>query len=84
MKIIWLINAQISMLCVVAWSVACLLRKQYPAIDPRIQHILSWKNNFTLPLIQEEQVVRYWRKNGHLILVNCLREACPGKVRLSN
>ena len=33
-----------------------------------------------MPLIQEEQVVSYWRKNGHLILINCLwelaREEC--------
>ena len=28
-----------------------------------------------LPLIQEEQVVSYWRKNMHLKLVNCLRRA---------
>ena len=41
------------------------------------------KNNFPLPLIQEELVVNYWRKNGHLILVNCLREACPGTVWVS-
>ena len=31
-------------------------------------------------LIQEEQYVSYRQKNGHLILVNCLRETCPGKV----
>ena len=48
-----------------------------PAIDPRVRHILSWKNNFPLSLIQEELVVSYWQKNGHLILVNCLREAYP-------
>ena len=29
---------------------------------------------FCLPLIQEE-LVSYWQKNGHLILVNCLQEA---------
>ena len=28
-----------------------------------------------LPLIQEEQVVSYWQKNGHLILVSYLCEA---------
>ena len=33
-----------------------------------------------LPLIQEELVVSYWRKNGNFILVNCTREACPGTV----
>ena len=54
------------------------------AIDPRVWHILSWKNNFPPPLIQEELVVSYWRKNGHLILVNCLRKACPGTGWLSN
>ena len=32
-------------------------------------HILSGKF-FPLPLIQEEQVVSYWQKNGHSILVN--------------
>ena len=46
--------------------------------------LCTWKNNFPRPLIQEEQVVSYWRKNGPLILVNCLREACPGTVWLSN
>ena len=29
-------------------------------------------SNFRLTRIQAEQVVRYLRKNGHLILVNCL------------
>ena len=33
--------------------------------------------SFPFPLIQEEQVVSYWRKNGHLILVNCFQEAYP-------
>ena len=42
------------------------------------------KHSFPLPLIQEEQVVSYWQKNGHLILVYCLREACPGTVWISN
>ena len=54
------------------------------AKDHRFRHILSWKNNFPLPLIQEELGVSYRRKNGHLILVNCLREDCPGTVWLSN
>ena len=39
-----------------------------------------WKI-FPLPLIQEEQVVSYWQKNGHFILVNCHWEACPQKSR---
>ena len=53
------------------------------------RHILSCKNIFPLLLIQEELVVSYWQKNGHFILghfilVNYLREACPGTVWLSN
>ena len=40
----------------------------------------SCMENFPLPLIQEEQVVSYLRKYGHLMLVNCLREACIGTV----
>ena len=36
--------------------------------------------NFPHPLIQEEQVVSYWPKNGHLIMVSCLWEACLGTV----
>ena len=35
-------------------------------------------------LVQKELVVSYWQKNGHLILVNCLREACPRTLLLSN
>ena len=67
----------------VASSVACPLRKQRPRHrSSRPAH--SWKNNFPLSLIQEELVVSYWRKNGYLILVNCLREACPGTVWLGN
>ena len=54
-----------------------------PEIDPRVRHIFI-EIFSPLPLIQEEQVVSYWRKNGHLILVNCLWEACPGTVWLSN
>ena len=34
-----------------------------PEIDPRVRYILSWK--IPLPLIQEEQCISYWRKNGH-------------------
>ena len=41
------------------------------------------ENLLPLPMIQEEQYVGYWRKNGHLILVNCLQEACLGTVWLS-
>ena len=36
-----------------------------PEIDPRVRHILSCKMYFPLPLIQEQQVVGFWRKNGH-------------------
>ena len=50
-----------------------------PEIDPCVRHIFSWKI-FPLHLIQEEQVVSYWRMNGHMILVNWLWEACPGSV----
>ena len=45
----------------------------------RVRHILSLKNNIP----QEQQVVSYWRKNGRLILIKCLSEACPGTVCLS-
>ena len=32
-----------------------------PAIDPRVQHILSWKIfSQALSMIQEELVVSYW------------------------
>ena len=45
---------------------------------PLPQHILLRKtnlnNNFPLPLIQEELIVSYLGKNGHLILVNWLRQ----------
>ena len=50
-----------------------------PEINPCVHHNLSWKF-FLLLLIQEDQVVR---KNGHLILVNCLWEAYPETVWLS-
>ena len=30
------------------------------------------KHNFLFSLIQEEQDISNWRKNGHLILVTCL------------
>ena len=37
-----------------------------------LQHILSWEKNFPFPLIQEEHVVRYWRKNsGRLAHEQC-------------
>ena len=53
-----------------------------PKIDPRLWHILLWKK---LPSsAQEEQVVSYWRKKVHFILVNCLWKACRGTVWLSN
>ena len=42
--------------------------------------ILLWKNNFPLPLIKEEQVVSYWRNNGHFLLVKYLRPACSVTV----
>ena len=55
-----------------------------PEIDPCVRQILSWKL-FSLSLIQEEQVISYWHKNVHYILVNCFwgGGACPGTVWLS-
>ena len=52
-------------------------------IDPRVLSNVPFfreKTNFPLPLNQEELVASYWRQNRQLILVNCLREACPGTV----
>ena len=49
-------------------------------LDPLVKLILSRK--FFLQLIQEEQVVSYWQKNWHSILVNCHWEAHPGTVWL--
>ena len=66
----------------VAWSVGCPFASSGPAMDSHVWHILLWKNNFPHLLIQVELVVSYWQKNGHLILVNCLGEACPGTVWL--
>ena len=68
----------------VARSVAYPLRKQrFGDRSLRPAHSIT-ENNFSLPLIQEELVFSYWRKNGHLILVNCLLEACTGTVWLGN
>ena len=47
-------------------------------IDPQFGHILSC-NFFPLFMIQEEQSVSNWHKNGHL-MVNFFRKACPGTV----
>ena len=55
----------------VARSVACLCFTSSGPLSC-VWHILSWKNNFPLTLIQEELVISYWQKSGHLILVNCL------------
>ena len=68
----------------VARSVIVRFASNGRAIDPPVQYIFSLKNNFPLPLIQEELVVSYWRKNGHLILVNCPQGACTGTEWLSN
>ena len=70
------IQANYEALGVVAQSVACLLRKHRPS---RPAHSFMEKK-LPLLLIQEEQVVSYWQKNGHFLLVNCLQEACPGAV----
>ena len=45
-----------------------------PKTDPRIRHILSWRK-ISSPA---NSIVGYWRKNRHLILVNCHREAWSG------
>ena len=37
-----------------------------------------------LSLIKEEQVVSYWRKNGHFILISCLWGTFQGTVWLRN
>ena len=61
--------------------VACPLYKERSCNRSLLGHIPPWKNNFPLLLIQEELVASYWPKNGCLILVNCLRKACPGMVK---
>ena len=40
------------------------------------------KKILSFRLFQEELVVSYMRKNGHLQLVNCLRKGFPGTVLL--
>ena len=42
-----------------------------PAIDPRVLHILSFSAD------SRRVSCQLLRKNGHLTLVNCLREVCP-------
>ena len=65
---------------VVARSVACSFCMEAPPkstfVFGKFFHLFLL-NFFPLPLIQEEQVVSYWQKNGHLILVDCLWVACP-------
>ena len=39
-------------------------------IEPRVRHVF-FVENVPLPLIQEEQAFSFFRKNEHLILVNC-------------
>ena len=55
----------------VARSVACKFASRSYDRSSRSTHSFVG-SNFRLTLILAEQVVRYWRKNGHLILVNCL------------
>ena len=55
----------------VARSVACKLHKQVLRSILAPAHSFMG-SNFRLTLIEKEQVFRFWRKNGHLILVNCL------------
>ena len=49
----------------VAWSVMYLLWSSGPKIDPRASSTFIRGKKIPLPLIQAEQVVSYWRKNGH-------------------
>ena len=70
----------------VALLVACSLCKQWSCDRSSCpaHSFVKKENNFPLSLIQEEQDVSYWQKNGRFMLVNFLWEACPGTVWLSN
>ena len=63
-------------------SVVSPLRKQADPRMTRMSGTLNCVEFFPLLMIEEEQVVSYWKKNGLSILVNCLREACPGTLLL--
>ena len=61
----------------------CLLRMQ-AGLKSTLRPAYSIVESFCpLLLIQEKQVVRLWRKNRQLILVNCIQEACPGTMWFS-
>ena len=60
----------------VARSVACSLRKRAAPRSTFAPGTFFYGKQIPLP------VVRYWRKNGPFLLVNCLREACPGTMQL--
>ena len=53
-------------------------------MDPRVLTHSVMDTFLPLLLIQEKQVVSYWQKNGHKVLVNCLWEACPESVWLGD
>ena len=46
-------------------------------MDPCIRNILSWKINI-ISSSDSSRASCQLMANGHLILVNCMREACPG------
>ena len=60
----------------------CFISKQ--PVDQPLRPAHSFVEKIPLLLIQKEQVVSNWLKNGHSIRVNCLLETCPGTVWLSN
>ena len=50
--------------------------------DDKGKMVIGWGGK-GLGVIQKEQVVSYWPKNGHIILVNYIGEASPGTVWLN-
>ena len=58
-----------------------ILRGRNP---PALYESISSYARSYLPLIQEEQVVSYWRKNMHFKLLNCPRRASKVTLWLSN
>ena len=98
-RISWLLNDQFTEIictyfvhCIkifrpgaVARSVECPIRLQaVRSRSSRLAHSFIIMYIFPLPLIQEERIVSYRRKNGHYIRVNFLREACQGRMWLSS
>ena len=70
--------------CISVWSIVftihVFIRGSLSALHAVVPRSSLVSGTFFCGKNQEEQVVSYWEKNGHLILVNCLREACPGTV----